>query len=303
MKNPDWLQVPCSWGNCMVKYLTVIKNVAYFPAQCALNSGPVMSAVLDSLQASGIATHENSMSADAAVVWSALWSGRMRGNRAVYQHYRQLGRPVIFVEVGALYRGNTWKISVNNITADGYYGHTEDLDWDRPKKLNISVAQPIELHPHVVLALQHTQSLQLADVDYAQWILSSVEQLRNHTDRHIVVRPHPRCRMPQILLPNDVEIQLPEKLINTYDSFDMRYNCHAVVNLNSGPGIQAAIAGIRPVVASNSLAAPVGVDFANIEQPYDVDRDLWLTEICHTEYTVEEIKRGLWIKRLESALM
>ena len=100
----------------MVKYLTVIKNVAYFPSQCALNSQPVMSAVLDSLQAQGIVTQENSMHADAVVIWSALWAGRMRNNLAVYEHYRQQGRPVIFVEVGALHRDHTWKIAVDTLT-------------------------------------------------------------------------------------------------------------------------------------------------------------------------------------------
>lgn len=261
-----------------------------------------MSAVLDSLQARNIATHENSMDADAAVIWSALWAGRMRGNRTVYEHYRQRGRPVIFVEVGALYRGNTWKISVNNITADGYYGHTENLDFDRPTKLHISLAQPVALRPHVVIALQHMQSLQLAGIDYVKWIEETVQQICSYTDRHIVIRPHPRSAMPALNLLGSVEIQRPEKLANTYDSFDMRYDCHAVVNLNSGPGIQAAIAGIRPIVANNSLAAPVGVGFADIEQPYDINRELWLTQICHTEYTVEEIQRGIWINRLEPAL-
>jgi hypothetical protein len=97
-------------------------------------------------------------------------------------------------------------------------------------------------------------------------------------------------------------VEQPQKLAGTYDSYNMHFDCHAVVNYNSGPGIQAAIAGVRPLVDASSLAAPVGVDWANIEKPYTVDRDLWLTQICHTEYTVEEIHRGLWLKRIESAL-
>jgi hypothetical protein len=40
----------------------------------------------------------------------------------------------------------------------------------------------------------------------------------------------------------------------------------------------------------------------NIEQPYVVDRDQWLVEICHTEYTVKEIQEGMWLKRIEPAL-
>ena len=93
----------------------MIKNVAYYPLQCAKNSQPVVSAVLDCLQARGIQTQENSMTSDAAIIWSVLWAGRMSANQAVYEHYRSQGRPVIIIEIGALYRGNTWKIAVNNI--------------------------------------------------------------------------------------------------------------------------------------------------------------------------------------------
>jgi hypothetical protein len=82
----------------------------------------------------------------------------------------------------------------------------------------------------------------------------------------------------------------------------MHFDCHAVVNYNSGPGIQAAIAGTRPIVDNTSLAYPVGVGYADIEQPYTIDRHTWLAQICHTEYTVEELRRGLWLKRISSAL-
>ena len=66
--------------------------------------------------------------------------------------------------------------------------------------------------------------------------------------------------------------------------------------------IHAAIAGVRPVVDASSLAYPVGVEFADIERPYDVDRQLWLTQICHTEYTLDELKKGLWLERIKPSL-
>jgi hypothetical protein len=82
----------------------------------------------------------------------------------------------------------------------------------------------------------------------------------------------------------------------------MHFDCHAVVNYNSGPGIQSAISGTRPVVDSTSLAYPVSVSVQDIEKPYNIDRDQWLIEICHTEYTLNEITQGLWIKRLAPVL-
>jgi hypothetical protein len=64
----------------------------------------------------------------------------MSANQEVWARYRDADKPVICVDVGALYRGETWKIAVNSITADGHYGHTENLNWDRPRKLGISLA-------------------------------------------------------------------------------------------------------------------------------------------------------------------
>jgi hypothetical protein len=282
----------------------VIKSVAYFPLQCAKNSGPVISAMLNSLRQAGISTQENSWDADAAIIWSVLWTGRMAANQAVWSHYRSLGRPVIVIDVGALYRGETWKIALNSITADGYYGHTENLDWDRPRRLGISLAINLTCNPRIVIAAQHARSLQVAGlVSMDGWIIQQVERLRTVTDRPIVVRPHPRCplnRSGLVHLPPDVIIEQPVKIVNTYDSHNLAFDCHAMVNHNSGPGIQAALAGTRPIVDSTSLAYPVSISHEDIDRPYDQDRDQWLVEICHTEYTVREIQQGLWLRRLET---
>ena len=281
-------------------------RVAYFPSQCAQNSVPVMQAMLDSLQRAGHTIKQNSYDCDAAIIWSVLWAGRMTANQAVWSHYRSLGRPVIIIDIGALYRGETWKIAVNSITANGYYGHTENLDWNRPRKLGISIALNFSTNPRIVIAAQHARSQQTVGLaSMESWVVDQVEQLRKVTDRPIVVRPHPRSALNWaglVHLPKDVVIEKPVKVVNTYDSYNLAFDCHAMVNYNSGPGIQAALAGTRPVVDASSLAYPVSITIDDIEQPYTVDRDQWLVEICHTEYTVKEIKEGMWLKRIESAL-
>jgi hypothetical protein len=281
-------------------------RVAYFPNQCAQNSVPAMQAMLDSLRGAGHTVEQNSYDCDAAIIWSVLWAGRLAANQAVWSHYRSLGRPVIVIDIGALYRGETWKIAVNSITATGYYGHTENLDWDRPRKLGISLAINLSRNPRIVIAAQHARSLQVVGlVSMEGWIVQQVEQLRKVTDRPVVVRPHPRSALDWaglVHLPKDVVIEQPVKIVNTYDSYNLAFDCHAMINHNSGPGIQAALAGTRPIVDPSSLAYPVSVQIENIDQPYTVDRDQWLTEICHTEYTVEEIAQGHWLTRLSPAL-
>jgi hypothetical protein len=261
-----------------------------------------MTAMLNSLRNAGIATIENSMVADAVIVWSVLWSGRMASNKQVYEHYRAQDKPVIVVDVGALYRGETWKIAVNHINRLGYYGHTENLDMDRPRKLGVSLAINLSRNPAILIAAQHRFSLQLANQDHEAWIIEQIELIRQVSDRPIVVRPHPRSPLQMASLNKTITVEKPQKIANTYDSYNMHFDYHAVVNYCSGPGIQAAISGTRPIVGVYSLASPVSVKIENLDKPYDTDRDQWLVEICHTEYTVKEIEQGLWLQRLSSHL-
>jgi len=277
-------------------------RVAYFPNSCAQNSIPVMQAVLDSLRHAGHVIEQNSQDADAAVIWSVLWAGRMAQNHQVWVRYRESGRPVVVVDVGALRRGETWKIALNSITANGYYGHTENLDWDRPQRLGISLAVNLSRNPRIVIAAQHQKSLQVAGlVSMEGWILEQIDKIKAVTDRPIVIRPHPRGALDVSRFKDitNVTVEQPQRMTDTYDSYNLTFDCHAMINHNSGPGIQAALAGTRTLVDQSSLAYPVSIDLKDLEQPYQVDRDRWLLEICHTEYTVKEIKQGLWIQRLK----
>jgi hypothetical protein len=280
----------------------VINNIAYFPSQCAQNSGAVLNAFLQSCRNAGIATVENSWDADAVVIWSVLWHGRMEKNQSVYEHYRAQNKPVIVIDVGALHRDITWKIAINNINGLGEYGHTENLDWDRPKKLGIQLYNRVCSRDSVVIATQHTKSLQVAHFDYAQWVEDTVQHLRTITDRMIVVRHHPRCRLPFNDLPG-VSLDQAQKIPGTYDSFDINFSYHAMINYCSGPGIQAAIAGCPVITDSCSLAHPVSITYEELENPPDRDRERWLAEIAHTEYTEAEIADGLWLKRLNDYLV
>jgi len=278
-------------------------KLAYFPNHVALNAHPVITAFLNSCTNAGIELHENSSDADAVVIWSVTWAGRLAPNRLIYEHYRSSGRPVIVLEVGALRRGQTWKIAVNNINADGFYGHKTNLDFDRPVKLGLHPCPERRSKDSILIVAQNNRSLQVQQLQsMEQWIADTVATVKTHTDRPIVVRPHPRNRINLSKLTTDIRIEQPGKLAGTYDSFDIDYQHHAVVNYNSGAGIQAAIAGAPVVVDSTSLAYPVSIAWSAIDQPTQPERYHWLTQISHTEYLVHEIEQGLWLPRLASAL-
>jgi len=127
-----------------------------------------------------------------------------------------------------------------------------------------------------------------------------VNRVRQYTDRGIVVRPHPRClfRLPSA----KIKLETPKKLPETYDDFDISYQYHCVINHNSGPAVKAAINGIPIICDSTSLASAVSSTLDQIESPILPDRTQWLTELVHTEWTVDELEQGIPFLRLEEDL-
>lgn len=267
----------------------------------ALNSKDVFTAFEQGIRACG---HEISTDHEAIpVIWSVLWQGRMLKNKNVYFDAVKKSKPVIIIEVGNLYRGKSWRISVNNINNLGYFGNESDLDQNRINRFGIQLQQFQKNRKNeILIAAQHESSLQWQEQPpMVEWINQTVNKIKQYSDRNIVVRPHPRSFLRGIV--NSANIQMPKKMENTYDDFDIDYNFHCVVNFNSGPAVQAAIRGIPVLCDQSSLASPVSFSIEQIESPVIPDREEWFLKLCHTEWFIDEIIQGIPIKRIENFLI
>jgi len=264
----------------------------------ALNSPPVFDAVEQGLKQLGhdvVHDHE-----EVAVIWSVLWAGRMRSNKAIYDRCRQSGTPVLIIEVGNLRRGETWRLSLDHINNLGRFGNNKNIDDSRPQQLGVKL-QPISdlRRGEILIACQHQESLQWQGMPAMKdWVADTIEKIKQHTHRRIRVRYHPRSAFP--FKQSGVEVERPILVPNTYDSFDIFYNYHCVINHNSGPAVQAAINGVPILCDSSSLAADLSIKWSELDDPYVPDRSEWFVKLCHTEWTVEEIRRGTPISRLFS---
>jgi hypothetical protein len=278
-------------------YLLHIMTISIFNRFGALNSGPVFEAFRNGCRKHNIRVTEHNSAADVAVIWSQLWTGRMAPNRAVWQEFTATGRPVIVLEVGQLMRGVTWKMGINGVNSRAWWG--DEITPGRADKLSVRL-QPWHQGDHILISMQRTDSEQWAGLPPAdQWLKQTIDHIRAHTDREIIVRPHPRQKLNPM---PGVQIQQPQALRGTYDEFDFRSNLNrawAVVNENSGPGSQAVIDGVPAFVGAYSMAAPVAnQDFSHIEKPLMPERAEWLERLCHTEWTLGEITSGLPLGRL-----
>ena len=264
----------------------------------ALNSPAVFDAIEHGLRQQGheIVTDNE----DVSVIWSVLWSGRMRQNKLIYDHCQQIGKPILIVEVGNLKRGETWRISLDHINNLGKFGNDIDLDPHRPEKLGVELKPiPTVRRGEILIACQHQESLQWQGMPAMKdWVADTIEKIKQHTHRRIRVRYHPRSAFP--FKQSGVEVERPVRIPDTYDDFNIFYNYHCVINHNSGPAVQAAINGVPVLCDSSSLAADLSIKWSELDSPYIPDRSEWFLKLCHTEWTVDEIRQGIPISRLFS---
>ena len=235
---------------------------------------------------------------DIPVIWSVLWSSKMERNKNIYHQARKNNKPVIIIEVGNLKRNITWRVSLNHINSLGEFANFENLDINRPTKLGITLSPEQNIRkPEILIATQHQKSLQWEGmIPMAGWVENKIKEIRKHTDRKIIVRHHPRS--PLSFHDRSIITEVPKKIPNSYDDFDIDYNYHCVINHNSGPAVQAAIQGVPVICDQSSLAYPVSDFMSNIEDPRLRNRDTWILNLCHTEWTIDEIRQGLPLSRL-----
>ena len=273
----------------------------------ALNSKPVFEAFEHSLRAAGHDVQGDNMHSDVAVIWSVLFDGRMAGNKPIWDYYRKTGRKIIVLEVGGIQRGTTWKVGLNGINRDAYFGPCDNND-DRHRLLGLSL-KPWRTHgEYILICGQHDKSLQWQGMSsMSNWFMQTYREIRKHTSRPIIFRPHPRCQLPHIELGlKNVYRQQPGKISGSYDDYDMGFNdIWATISYSSNPGIHSIINGIPAFVGPSSLAYDVGndIDFLHdIEKPLTPDRQQWLNDYAHTEWTVQEISQGIPLNLLTNRL-
>lgn len=270
----------------------------------ALNSKKVFDAFEESLLKAGHTVEYDDMHSDVAVIWSVLFHGKMAGNKPIWDYYRKTNRNVIVLEVGSIKRNITWKVGLNGINRDSYYNFYSH-NADRAKLLELNLKEWRSNGEYILICCQHDKSLQWRGMpETNNWLLENIEKIRQHTDRPIIIRPHPRSKLPPLKQIKDVTIQDPKKVIGSYDSYDLDFsNIWLTINYSSNPGIESIINGVPAYTGPISLAYDVSIkDLSNIENPTMPDRQSWLNRYAWTEFTLNEIQQGIPLQRLTSSL-
>jgi len=273
-----------------------------------LNSKPVFDAFIKSIKQAGDTVEINEdNNCDATIIWSVLWQGRMMHYRPIWENYRNKNKPVIVLEVGGIKRNETWKIGINGINREADFANQE-VDNDRWKKFNI------DLHPwkqngdNIIICGQHHNSHQWRNNKAMhRYIPDQINEIRKHTDRPIVIRPHPRNNFHiDVTKYKSVKFVNPVRDRDTYDDTDFTTQLNtawAVVNYSSNPAIQSVFRGVPVFVSTASLCFEVGnKKLRNINSPVMPDRSEWINKLAYTEWWIDEIEKGLPWARIKKRL-
>lgn len=262
-----------------------------FPKYSARNASPVLEAFAQGLRRHAVTVTDHDLHGDVAVLWSQLWAGRMRPNKDIHQVYSTTRRPIIIIDVGAIRRNQTWRITLQNNAYLAGRGH----DQKRRDTLGLALRPWNARGRNIVIAMQRPDSNQWCDMPNSDvWLHDTIQKIRIYSQRPILIRSHPRY--PLASHPADTSVQSPQHIAGTYDDFDFNQcldDAWAVINWNSTPGILSVLKGVPAFVGHSSLAAPVAnLDIANIETPTRPDREQWANDLAWTEWTLEEIGKG-----------
>ena len=283
-------------------------KIEAWPLHGPLNSKNIFAKFIQSLKDAGDEVIVNKeANADVAVIGSVLWRGRMQGYKSVWERYRNAGKPVVVLEVGGLRRNVSFKIGINGINRDADFANQifDDKRW------------PLfghELRPWnptgdlIVICGQHDTSHQWHGLPRMEkWIEQQITEIRRHTNRPILVRPHPRniIGFNETKFTN-VKVRLPKRDYRTYDDTDFKAtlgSTWAVVNHSSNPAMEAVMKGIPVFVSQSSLCHDVGnTSLADINTPAMPNRLNWANKLAYTEWFEDEIEKGLPWARIKNRL-
>ena len=246
---------------------------------CYLNRGgagnPVVRAFADGIgSALRYAEDETGPRPGVPVVWGVL-----RGSDRVVAYAKQSGQYFFYIDHAYFGRGHGANY---RITRNGYEaGPVRKCPPDRLATHNISLA-PWRSGSSNILVCPPTEYFMTAH-NCHDWLEKTLEALRRHTDRPIVVRRKPQPGEPQEPLADALQ------------------RAHALVTHSSNVAIEAVIAGTPVFVSPSSAAAPVGLtDLSKIESPVRPDREAWLAHLAYSQFSFEEIQSGAaWRMLLE----
>ena len=194
------------------------------------------------------------------------------------------------------------RFSANSVFPDTgiYFDRTPDPSrWRKiSQDLNIHLKDYRRSGGHILLLLQRNGGWSMGKFSVLDWLASTILDIRNHTDRPILIRPHPGDKKARDYIGNfdssgvlkKVRISEPGRTLLQ----DLE-GCWAAINHNSSPVVGAAIEGIPIFVTDprrSQCSEIANTSLGRIENPEMPDRQKWVERLAMSHWNFVELSTG-----------
>ena len=234
-------------------------------------------------------SYDESNKPDLAVVFGvekkAVPDSQRRGR--VIRLQQQLGQhKVIVLEKGYIKRDIYYAAGFDGLNGRADFKN-QNSPSDRAELLDITLKPWKESGNHIVICGQVPWDAAVQHTDHIHWILSTIASVRAISNRPIIFRGHPLARQAYPQFPVDAysrAAQIEDDLKDAY----------CVITFNSNSAVEAAIKGVPAIYCDEgSMAKKVGNKLENLNNLACADRTQWLNNISYSQWSIEEMARGL----------
>lgn len=228
----------------------------------------------------------------------AVFYGFDTALQRVFNAYRRVGKPVVYVDMGYFGRieGGKWsgyhKVSVNARHPTAYFQRVKH-DARRVERFGLEIL-PWHSGKNIIVAGTSNKGAIVDGFLPQEWETWAIKELRNHTDRKIIYRPKPSWA-------GATPIPGSEFCPSKADIKEFLRDCHAVVTHHSNAAIDGLLDGV-PSFCLEGVAAPLSrSDLSQIENPFHPDdRRQWTRDISYCQWKISEMHAGDCWRHLKS---
>lgn len=175
-----------------------------------------------------------------------------------------------------------------------------DRDIDPLRWQKISTDLGISIKPwrasgaNILICLQRNGGWSMRGLNVITWVSQIISQIRQHSDRHIVVRTHPGDKKTKAML----RVNYPNVSISTNARLvDDLHNAWATIVYNSSPSVASLIEGVPvfltdPEPQHSQTYGIANTDLSKIEDPDLPDRQPWIERLSMCHWNFKELRSG-----------
>lgn len=229
-------------------------------------------------------------------------SPHLKLRQAVIDRQRQNGKRFIVIDSNLfLYRNPNSKFF--RFSYDGVFPNTGEYcnqnsnsdNWNRIKnKLNFDL-QPWKINQgkYVLVCLQRDGGWSMGGLSVSNWLSSIIKEIKQYTDKPIVLRPHPgdkhSKKIAEKSIENGVTLSTRETLLEDLN------HAWACITYNSSPGVASAIEGVPTFALNLEQSQASDVSHKTISQLANLqefDRTQWIQNIAQCHWDFNDMSSG-----------